>query len=243
MLKGHPVPGKTKSSDIIEAFIAGAPPDARGNVFFGVTAGNRAAWDAARASEDPFWFIDNSYFDAARGRQFRVTRNRLQHMGDGASDGKRFRALGVMVHPLRPPKPAQRIALVLPQSTVFFVETVQGDSLHWCDRAAARYAALDGWRVVVRPWDSDKLALSRTLGDDLADASLLVTHSSAGAVTALLSGVPVRVSPVSCAYRFDGRLEDVEREEVVQWASVLADSQWSLDEFRDGTAWRMLHRG
>lgn len=234
MLMGHPVPGKRKSADIVAAFIEGAPKDAVGNVFYGVTDGNYAAWLRAKASGEPWFYCDNSYLDQARGTQFRVTRNALQHTGQGTTDGKRLEAIGVEVEPVRAEK---GFALIVLQSDVYMRWVVEhaGDWPGWIARALRTEPAVK-WRR----WSSDKPSTSETLRADLLGARLLLTHSSAAAVLAVLAGVRVRVWPVSAAHCFNNApvASDGER---WRWASVLADNQFLLSEMRDGTAWRMLH--
>jgi hypothetical protein len=237
MLIGFPVPGKKKSADLVAAFITGAPKDARGAVFYGVTEGNVAAWRAARAATahgDDFYYIDNSYFDCVRSEQFRVTKNAIQHPGAGESDGKRFAKLALEVEHYRAPK---GYVLVVPQSDVFMQLVVRAP-FDWSAAIARQFAHEPA--VKWRPWSSDKLAIQKTLRQDLEGAKLLVTHSSAAAVSAVLMGVRVSVSPMSCAHCFSDKevSSDAKR---WQWASVLADNQWTVDEFRDGTAWSMLN--
>jgi len=76
-----PVPGKAKSKLICNAFAAGAPKSAKGSVFFG-TEGVMSAFQKAKAKaaagQEPFFYLDNSYFDKHRGIYFRVTKNALQ---------------------------------------------------------------------------------------------------------------------------------------------------------------------
>jgi hypothetical protein len=231
-LIAYPVAGKQKSVDICKAFIDGAPRDAVGHVFYGVNASNVAEFRVARARGEPWFYIDNSYFDAARGRQFRVTRNALQHDGLGESDGKRFDALGVKIKPWRL---SGKHIVVCPQSDSFMAHVMRYPG-SWL---AQQLASLVDHDVRVRAWNRDKLKSQATLLDDLRDALLLITHSSAAAVTAIIEGVPVQVAQESCAYSQPYMAPDGER---YRWASVLADNQWTLDEMREGKAWSWLTR-
>ena len=80
-------------------------------------------------------------------------------------------------------------------------------------------------------------AAGATLAEDLARSHLVVTHSSAAAVEALLAGVAVRVSPMSPCYGIMSRQQELRQ----GMFNVLADNQWTLDEIRNGTAWKTLN--
>jgi hypothetical protein len=76
---------------------------------------------------------------------------------------------------------------------------------------------------------------------------MVVTWSSASAITALLEGVPA-ISESGAANAITGDLtaENVANprrpsiEDRAAFAGVLADNEFTLDEYRDGTAWRWL---
>lgn len=239
-LIAHPVPGKAKAAELCQAFIAGAPPAAVGHVFYGVKEGNRHAWHQALRSGEPYYFIDNSYFDATRGQRFRVTMNRPQHTGQGESDGQRFAQLRLRVLEERYPQPPGWVVAV-EQSPVFMLLTARDP--RWLERELAHHlshAKADGPPVRLRPWTNDKPAAMSTLQSDLARAWLLVTHSSAAAVEAVLAGVQVRVSPMSAAYSLGSALPSVP--ERMAWASVLADNEFTREELRSGMAWEVVNR-
>ena len=245
MLKACPVVGKRKSLELCEAFIAGAPRDAKGFVFYGAIRENLKDWYAARRSGLPVWNIDNSYFDCVRGSgnwaedgaQYRITKNRMQvEVDNKTSDGKRFAALGLTIKSWQHNLNGH---VVLVQQSDEFMRDIAGDP-DWFNESLA-YLKSQNDRVVVRAWSPNKLKLQRTLVDDLAGARMLVTHSSAAAVTAVLEGIPVIVTSQSAlAYMIcsDGPAID----QRLRYLSVLADNQFTLQEMKDGTAWAMLNR-
>ena len=230
MLTAVPVPGKRKSSDLCNAFIAGAPKSAKGFVFYGTLAEPLRIYRQALRDGTPCWLIDNSYFDSVRGQQFRVTLNTLQVLDarKRTSDGKRFDALGLEIK--RPQRAANGHVVVCHQSPEF-MRDIACDPF-WVQRHLDFLAPL---RVKQRPWVRDKAAQQATLVDDLRGASELITHSSAAAVTALLEGVPIVVSKMSAV---SGCGMHASR----HFMNVLADNQFTLDELKDGTAWRLLNR-
>jgi hypothetical protein len=191
-------------------------------MFYGVRPAVAHLWRQAQREGRDWYYADNSYFDVVRERQFRITKNAIQHTGLGESDGKRFRALGITVKPMRS---GGEYVLLCTQSAEFMA-TVAGDP-GWTDRLSANLRQTYG-EVRVR-----SKATKRPLLEDLKHAGLLVTWSSAAAVTALLEGVRVLCAPQCCAtYGADREM----------WASVLADNQWDLSEIASGICWKMLQR-
>lgn len=240
----HPIEGKEKARLICAAFAAGAPASAVGHVFFGVNDSNLREFTQVKKRGEPWFYIDNSYHDKVRGTYFRVTRNALQHPGTGESDGSRFKALGVPIKPWR--ESAGHEILVCPQSDSFMrtAAAYEGD---WTKTTLdkLRSFGVDMSTVRVRPWSPDKIKLSLKLMDEIASDKLrlLVTHSSASAITAMLEGVPA-ISEVGAAHALTGPLtrESVENPprpaDRERFASVLADAQFTLEEMKRGLAWR-----
>jgi hypothetical protein len=234
----HPVLGKQKSIDICNAFVQGAPRGSMGHVFYGVDASNVKEWDRVRKAGATWYYIDNSYFDRARGDYFRVTRNAVQHSGAGDSDGKRFDALHVEIKPWRR---GGEYALFCPQSDSFMTHVAKhkGD---WLAEHLEFHARLfPEIPARVRAWNRDKRVAVATLEDDLERAAMLVTYSSAAAVTAVLGGVGVHAHPTSPAHMrsAEALTSNADRR---QWAGVLADNQFTINEMKEGKAWAALHQ-
>jgi len=235
-LQAFPVRNKQKSADICQSFLDGAPKDAAGAVFYGVDESNMDGW---LTSQRDFMYIDNSYTDPQRGTYFRVTHNAMQHSGRGVSDGGRFRALGIEIRPWR--RFGTHVVLC-PQSQSFMrLAGYYGD---WTADTVVALNKVSDRPIRIRLWSADKLKLAQTLHDDLRGAYCLVTHSSAAAITAILAGIPAICTGACAAAPMAGTLGDIDdlpMPDRLTWAGVLSDNQWTLDEFRDGTAWRMLN--
>lgn len=255
VVTAYPVARKAKSQEICLAFARGCGGQVAGGLregaafFYGVDASNIDLYHAARNrfrdGISDFFYCDNSYFDSARQEKFRIAKNALQHSGTGVSDCARFDALGLQIKPWRD---AGAHIVVCPQSEPFMrdIAGYQGD---WARDVRDALAGRTKREVRVRAWNRDKGALSATLKDDLAGAHALVTWSSAAAITAILEGIPAFVMSNDCAARpmAAGELSNIESPRMPngrrEWAGVLADQEWSLDEFRSGAAWRALNRG
>lgn len=249
-LVAYPVAGKRKSRDICAAFVRsqGGLIAVRGSldlkavsVFYGVDDSNAEVWRAVNKAGLPFVYIDNSYFDAARGWQYRATLNRLQHAGDGQSTGERLAALGVDI---LPPKTDGLYWLEVEQSPLF-MRHIGRYGADWCNDVL-RLRGEDRVPRRRRAWSANKPGLAESFASDLASAACVVTHSSAAAVEAVLAGARVVTSLHSAAWRFaryptPGILPDADDRR--RWAAVLADNQWTLDEFASGKAWEGVKRG
>lgn len=226
-LIAHPVAGKAKAQAICASFIAGAPKNAKGHVFYGVNETNVAVWDSIRLSREDWWYIDNSYFDSVRGQQFRITKNRVQvGVHDRASDGARFAALGLTTKPWQENRDGH--VVVIEQSPSFMRTVAKAPD--WFHTTLLN---LDRERLVVRGWHGDKAKQQATLVADLRGAASLVTHSSSAAVTALLEGVLAFTEPMSAVNNYMGRLHTLQ---------VLADNQFTIDEMQSGVAWQWLNK-
>lgn len=265
MLIAHPVAGKAKSGRLCEAFVAGAPKKAKGHVFYGVDASNWETWHKVQASREPYWYIDNAFFDCTRGTHFRVGRNCLQRSGWAQlADIADWRQLGDTCHtgssrdrlaPLRLEcKPfgeprRSRVVVVVEQSR-YFMQLAAGvkDPDMWL-ATVRQEVARQRFSPVIREWSSDKPKLQASLPAMLASAHSLVTWSSAAAVTAIVEGVPVVSMGEGVAERFSGSIAHLDRPVIPteterhQWLRLLARSQWTPDEMRHGLAWQMLHEG
>lgn len=247
----YPMADKGKSLALCRAFVQGCngvvEHNARelrpGTAFlYGVNESNMHLWRQIHAEHRDFIYADNSYFDPVRGKYFRLTRNAVQHHGEGQSDGERWRKLNIAIKPWR--VSGEHIVLT-PQSEPF-MRTIADYGLDWTHETTHALQQITPRPLRVRGWSADKAALAATLEQDLEGAHALVTHSSAAAITAVLSGVPAIVTGQCAASPMAGSLADVEHppmpciEARAHWAGVLADNQWTTAEMQDGTAWRAL---
>lgn len=235
MLTAYPVRGKAKSERLCAAFVKGAPRQAVGHVFYGVDGSNVRDFNIARRSGEPWYYLDNSYFDATRGWRFRATKNRLQvRAGEHWSDGKRFADLN------RPIEDWQRNQdghmLVVEQSEAFLRMMDAGD---WLARTVQDLREL-GMPLRTRSWSRNKAEQLRSLPDDLKGARSVVTHTSAAAVEAVLRGIPAIVSD---EHALAGMVcsDNLALDQRQRFLSVLADHEFTIDELEDGTAWRRLN--
>ena len=222
---------------IMQPVAARSIPGAGAVAFYGVRPAWWHLWQQALDQRREWWYIDNSYFDVAREKQFRVTRNALQYVSTPAraSDGKRLAKLGITV----PARPAGEHIVICPQSAEFMRTLAQwpGD---WLESVVGVLPRRTQRTLRIR------LKADRTpLADDLRGAWALVTHSSAAAVEAVAAGIPAFCTGyMALAHVAQSQLECVEqaraphRSTAQARLAVLADHQWTLDEIARGHALR-----
>jgi len=242
----YPTPAKVKAARICELFAegvkaaggsaqvcAGAPQglESGAAVFYGVTPETQHLWQQAQAEGRDWYYIDNSYFDKTRGIYYRITRNAVQKRGIDQSGGHRRAALGIRVQPMRTGGEHVVVCLQSPQ----FMKTVAGIAPEqWFDSLREQLKSHAALPIVLRGWSGNKAVQASTLAKDLKQAALLATWSSTAAVEALIAGVPVQVSEQSAAWGIKPEQRDC-------WIDTLADNQWTLEEIKNGTAWRQLN--
>lgn len=83
---------------------------------------------------------------------------------------------------------------------------------------------------------------TRSLADDLADASLVVSYNSTVGVESVLAGVPtITMDEGAMAWDVSGhRLAERITPDRSQWAQWLAYTQWNINEITNGVAWDAL---
>jgi hypothetical protein len=245
----YPQPGKARSRLVLEAFAAGAGWSVRISPAAALEPGAAAFYGVVGiehlprlcVAEGRTWFYgDNAFFDRGRGTFFRFAKNAPQLSWLAKPDHDRLAALGVKVQPWR--RDGRHIVVV--EQSDHFLKFAGAPN--WLAKVTAHLKQVTDRPLRIRRWSRDKTGAAATLGSDLTNAWALVTHMSAAANEALLAGVPVFVSGYCAATPMaSGALEKIEhptypdgREE---WAAGLAGMQWTLDEMRQGMAWRALN--
>lgn len=182
------------------------------------------------------WFYgDHAYM--RRGRYYRITRNAYQFTGTSDATPERFLALGKTITPWRD---SGHHIVLCPNSPTYF--GLFGLDVHqWVKEVTATIHQHTDRPVRVR-WKGQETPIEQ----DLQDAWAVVVFSSAAAIDGLLAGVPCFTLADFAATRSMG-LSDLSRiespfrpdnREAFLW--TLADNQWTMNEIRDGIAWRAL---
>lgn len=119
------------------------------------------------------------------------------------------------------------------------------DELRYCRTREIIYRPKPNWSGARAIPGSTFSGRKRDLADDLNNCWAVVTHHSNAAVEALMLGVPVFCTTGVAAPMgkdpFSGELyEPYYPPDRAQWAADLAYTQWSVEEIRQGLAWRHL---
>lgn len=206
-------------------------------VVWGVLRDSDRILAQARAQHLYFFYIDHAYFSRGHGRAYRITRNGYEAGPVRRCPDDRLRAHGVEMAPWRT---GGRDIILCPPTEYFMRAHGCAD---WLDSTIEQLRSLTDRPIIVRekPKPGEQAV---PLPKALESAHALVTHSSNVAIEAAYLGTPVFVSPASAAAPI-GRttLNDIEAPlypDREAWLAHLAYNQFSFDEIRDGSAWRML---
>ncbi len=123
--------------------------------------------------------------------------------------------------------------------TKTFLSSHPGAGAWWITETIDALARVTDRQIVIRDKES-----KRSLQSDLHGAHALVTHGSIAAVEAVILGCPVFVHPDSAATPV-GRTDLTKIESPIYpdrqpWLNSLAYSQWTEDEFTDGTLYEQI---
>lgn len=238
MINVYAVPEEKTSPLFANAFAAGCHGRVRTEYVRGHWAGfvspvNFHEMIQARKDAFDFYHGDHAYF--GRHQFYRVTKNAFQHRGLGESDGARFERFGIKVKPWK--KNGSNI-IVCVQSQGYHDRMGCND---WLERTVKRLRAASDRNIIVREKKS-----FRPLHADLKNAWCVVTHASNAAVESILAGVPA-ICTGDCAASVMSRHDPMSIESPIypegrfEWASVLADNQWTFAEMAAGDAWRKIN--
>ena len=206
-------------------------------VVWGVLRGSNMLLQAARREGRHFFYIDHAYFNRGHEKNYRISRNRFEAgpLRDWPQD--RLKALDVKLQPWRV---GGREIIVCPPTEYFMTAHNCHD---WLEQTLTQLKMHTDRPIVIRtkPKPGEEV---KPLPEALSTAHALVTHSSNVAIEAAVMGTPVFVSPSSAAAPVGltdlSRIETPLRPKRGHWLAHLAYSQFSFDEIRDGTAWRLL---
>jgi hypothetical protein len=181
----------------------------------------------ARDNNEDYIYVDGAYF----GRRvfYRVTKNGLWHNGEGQTDCRRLKKF---YH-----KPKNwvkgKFIIICPQSGGYF-ERNGMDRKAWINKVKYRIRKHTDRRIIVKQKHDPK-----PLKAYLKNAWMVVSHTSNSALEAIMEGVPAistglcHASPL-CTDGFANIENPYYPENRMEFAGVLADNQFTLEEIRKG---------
>lgn len=240
MLNVYSVPTEKTSPLFAAAFAQGCGGMVRTGYVGGAWAGfgSPANWwelQNSIADGDEFYYGDHGYFQ--RGKYYRITKNAYFHDGRGITDYKRIKTF---IDKPRDWQKGGKYIVVCPQSDGFFKMRGMTQS-GWLDKTVNDLLFHSDRQMKIH-YKRD----AEPLESLLKDAHAVVSYSSNAALVALMNGVPAFNTGDSHARHVTlSDLTKIEKpfypENRYEWAAVLADNQWTLDEMKSGMAWRHLN--
>jgi len=203
--------------------------------------GDPATWQLlqkAKQDNRTLFYGDKAYF--GRSKYYRITKNAYQSDCIGNGDTSRLKKTGQKIYPW---KTGSKI-LICQQSELFYklhglnrndwVNHTKQTIRQYTDRPIEIRSKISG--------DGTEFAFRRSL----VDVHAVVVYTSVAGVQAAMNGVPCFATEQCASLAFGSSdLSQIENPVLPDnreyLASVLANNQWTLDEIRNGTAWRMLN--
>ena len=188
-----------------------------------------------------YYYIDHGYFDRSEHKMgdftgsYRVELNANQCVGNGDHKGDRWHALNIRMDPWK--KGDTIIVCPLSKNVGTFLGIAPND---WMRDTIKEIVKHTDRPIEIKKKDSDL-----TIGTTLKGAHCVVAYNSFAMVEAILHGIPAFHTGPACvapvALSDLSKIETPIYPERLQWASNLAYNQWTLEEMRNGTCWRMLN--
>jgi len=203
-------------------------------------------WEQGRQ----FYYMDSGYvgnypskFNPYGWKKWhRIVPNDLQHGEIVERPADRWRRLD---YPVRPRKQGTHVLLVLPSEKPCKFYGINAQD--WKQETVARLKLYTERPIIIREKQPRRQRIERTIFEDLQDCHAMVTYQSVAAVESVLFGVPaITLAPTAADPVCEKNLANIENPDWAdqitreKWAHHLAYGQYHVQEFRDGTAYRLL---
>jgi hypothetical protein len=200
-----------------------------------------------------FYYMDSGYVgnykSPANPRGFklwhRIVKNDVQHGSIINRPDDRWKKLNYEIHNR---KQGRHILLVTPSEKPCKFYDIDRDE--WVDQTLKEIKKYTDRPVIVRDKASRDQRLTKTIFEDLDNCHALVTYQSIAAVESVLYGVPAfTLAPTAADPVCDKDLSLIETpthqesDKIYKWACHLAYGQFHIDEFKEGSAYRILMDG
>lgn len=198
-----------------------------------------------------FYYMDTGYFGnypsktnpLGNKNYHRIVKNNLQHMDFINCPGDRWEKLGI---PLKERRPGNYILLVLPSEKPCKFYDINLDK--WVSETISEIQKYSDREIVIRKKGSRKDRLSDPIENHFFNAHVTVTFNSIAAVESIINGVPaITLAPTAANPVSEKYISNIENpfmpdiDLVYEWVSGLAYRQYHIDEFKDGSAYKLLY--
>lgn len=197
-----------------------------------------------------FYYMDSGYIGNYKSNinRFgwklfhRIVKNNVQHSQIIDRPDDRWRKLDYQIEPR---KTGNHILLVTPSEKPCKFYGI--DLGTWKQETIEEIKKYTDRPIVIREKASRRQRLNNTIFDDLKNCHALVTYQSIAAVESVLHGVPAfTLAPTAADPVCDKNLSLIETptvqdiDKIYKWACHLAYGQFHIDEFKNGSAYRLL---
>lgn len=197
-----------------------------------------------------FYYMDSGYIGNYKSTKnpnswklwHRIVKNDIQHNKIIDRPDDRWTRLD---YPILKRKQGTHILVVTPSEKPCKFYGIDRDG--WIRETVAEIRKYSDRPIKIRDKASRQERIINTIFEDLNDCHALVTYQSIAAVESVLYGVPAfTLAPTAADPVCDKDLSLLEsptlhhEDKIYKWACHLAYGQYNIDEFKDGTAYRML---
>jgi len=199
----------------------------------------------------PFYYMDSGYIGNYKSTSnphgwklyHRVVKDDVQHNKIIDRPDDRWRRLN---YTIKSQNSGRYILLVTPSEKPCKFYGI--DRQEWLNNTIAEIKKYTDRPIKIRDKAPRQQRITSTIFDDLVDAHALVTYQSIAALESVLEGVPAfTTAPTAADPVCDKDLSLIEtptkldKDKIYKWACHLAYGQFHIDEFKNGTAWRLLN--
>ena len=197
-----------------------------------------------------FYYMDSGYIGNYKSNinRFgwklfhRIVKNDVQHNNIIDKPDDRWRKLE---YPIENLKSGRHILLVTPSEKPCKFYGIDRNT--WVYETVAEIKKHTDRPIIIRDKSPRRQRLTKTIFEDLNDCHALVTYQSIAAVESVLYGVPAfTLAPTAADPVCDKDLSRIEtptkqdKDKIYKWACHLAYGQFHVDEFKNGSAHRLL---
>ena len=201
--------------------------------------------------QQTFYYMDSGYVGNYKSDinpqgwklYHRIVKNGLQHNTIIERPADRWEKLKTKIHSRK--KGGNHILLVTPSEKPCKFYNIELEQ--WKQDTIDQIKMYTDRPIVIREKQPRFQRLRRTIYDDLDNAHALVTYNSIAAVESVLYGIPAfTLAPTAADPVANKNLWDLEKPQhldkdyIYSWACHLAYGQFHIDEFKNGTAHRIL---
>jgi hypothetical protein len=197
-----------------------------------------------------FYYMDSGYVGNYKSKSnpygwklwHRIVKNDVQHNEIIDRPNDRWKSLD---YPIENRKQGVHILLVTPSEKPCKFYGIERDE--WVEQTVAEIKKHTDRPIRIRDKAPRQQRITSTIFDDLNNCHALVTYQSIAAVESVLYGVPAfTLAPTAADPVCDKDLSLIEtptqqdKDKIYKWACHLAYGQFHIDEFKNGSAWRIL---